>query len=303
MSLRSPVSINDRQTLLDLQRTKDRLAVTQRQLSTGKRVNDPTDDPTGAALILDFDTSIGSSQKYLGQIDTSLSFLQGSEAAVGTVTNDLTRLLELGQQALTTTNSGTPRANLASEVDALRTDLISTSNTQEQGKYLFSGTATLTAPFSGPAAGPITYAGNAGLITVDVSASATSTLNIPGGQLFFGAGGQGSATDLFQQVTDLRDGLLTNNQGQIQTAYTNLKSLLTTFTSAQTDLGGRQAGLQALKDDLSNFKLTLQGIQDSVAAVDYPSAITSFTTDQTAQQVTLSSLSKTGKTNLFDFLT
>jgi flagellar hook-associated protein 3 FlgL len=247
MTLRSPISINNRQTLLDLQRTKDRLSVTQRQLSSGKRVNDPGDDPAGAALILDFDTSIGANNQFLRQIDASASFLQGAESAVGTVTNDLTRLLELGQQALTTTNSGTPRANLASEVDSLRTDLISVSNTQEQGKYLFSGTATLTQPFSGPAAGPITYAGNAGLITVDVSASATVTTNIPGSTLFFGAGGQGSATDLFQQVTDLRDGLTTNNQAQIQTAYNNLKTLLGNFTTAQTDIGGRQAGLQALK--------------------------------------------------------
>lgn len=302
MTLRSPISINQRQSLLDLQRTKERLAVTQRQLSSGQRIGDPSEDPSGAALILDFDTSIGANQKYLGQIDSSLSFLNGTETTLGTVTNDITRLLELGQQALSSTTSGAPRANLASEVDALRTDLISNGNTQEQGKYLFAGTATLTTPFSGPPAGPITYAGNAGLITVDVSASATSTLNIPGDQLFFGPGGQGSSTDLFQQVTDLRDGLTTNNQAQIQTAYTNLKALLTRFTSAQTDIGGRQSGLTALKDDLSNFNLTLRGIQDSVASVDYPSAVTNFSNDQTAQQVTLSSLAKTGKNNLFDFI-
>lgn len=302
MSERSPISINNRQTLLDLQATKNRLAVTQRQISTGMRINDPSDDPAGAALILDFSTSIGANQEYMRQIDTAGNFLNGAETSVGSVINDLQRLLEIGTQGVSPTNAGSPRAAMAPEVDALRTDLISLANTQQQGKYLFAGTATLTKPFNGPSAGPVTYAGNSGLITVDVSPSATSTMNLPGDQLFFGSGGQGSSTDLFQQVTDLRDGLLANNQAQIQTAFDNLKAMMDRFTSAQTDLGGRQAGLLALKDDLSGFTTTLQGIQNSVAAVDYPTAITQYSNDQTAQQVTLSSLSKVTKTNLFDFL-
>ncbi len=302
MTLRSPISINNRQTLLDLQRTKDRLAVTQRELSSGRRINDPTNDPTGAALVVDFQNAIGANESFMKQIDGALSFLQGSETALGSVTNDLTRLLEIGQQAITGTNTGTPRANLAQEVDSIRSNFLSVANTQEQGKYLFAGTATLTQPFSGPAAGPITYAGNLGIHTVAVSMSTTVNTNIPGSTLFFGAGGQGSATDLFQQVTDLRDGLRTNNSALIQTAYTNLKAILPTITTAQTDLGGRESGILSLKDNLANFNLTLQGIQNTVSSTDYPDAVTRFSADQTGQQVTLSSLAKVGKANLFDFL-
>lgn len=302
MTLRSPISINNRQTLLDLQRTKDRLAITQRELSSGKRINDPTSDPTGAALVVDFQNSIGANESFIKQIDGALSFLQGSETALGSVTNDLTRLLEIGQQAISGTNTGTPRANLAQEVDSIRSNFISVANTQEQGKYLFAGTATLTQPFSGPAAGPITYAGNLGIHTVGVSASTTVSTNIPGSTVFFGAGGPGSATDLFQQVTDLRDGLRTNNSALIQTAYTNLKAILPTITTAQTDLGGRESGILSLKEDLANFNLTLQGIQNTVSSTDYPDAVTRFSADQTGQQVTLSSLAKVGKANLFDFL-
>ena len=302
MTLRSPISINNRQTMLDLQRTKERLSVAQRELSSGKRINDPSDDPTGAALVVDFQASIGANESFMKQIDGALSFLQGSESALGSITNDLTRLLEIGQQAISGTNAGTPRANLAQEVDSIRSNFVSIANTQEQGKYLFSGTATLTPPFSGPAAGPITYAGNLGIHTVDVSVSTTVNTNIPGSTVFFGAGGQGSATDLFQQVTDLRDGLRTNNAALIQTAYNNLKAILPSLTAAQTDLGGREAGIISLKEDISNFNLTLQGIQNTVDSTDYPEAITRFSGDQTAQQVTLSSLAKVGKTNLFDFL-
>ncbi len=302
MTLRSPVSINNRQTLLDLERTKERLALSQRELSTGKRINTPTEDPTGAAAVVDFRATIGINNQYIKQIDGSLSFLQGTESALGSITNDLTRILEVGQQALSGTNSGIPRANLAKEVDGIRSNFISLANTQEQGKYLFAGTATLTVPFSGPAAGPIVYAGNAGLITQNVAASTTVDINIPGDSLFFGPGGQGSTTDLFQQVTDLRDGMVNNNTAQIQTAYTNLQALMSRLTSVQTDLGGRQASISSLKEDLESYNLTLQGIQNTVEETDYPDAVTRFSNGQTAQQVTLNSLAKIGKVNLLDFI-
>ncbi|HJV22220.1 MAG TPA: flagellar hook-associated protein FlgL [Holophagaceae bacterium] len=302
MSLRSPISINNRQTLIDLGRTKERLAVTQREISTGKRINDPLDDPTGAALVVDFNHSIGMNEGYLKQIDSAASFLNGTENVLGSITNDLQRLLELGPQAQDPSSGGVPRAQLAAEIDTIRTNFLTYSNTQEQGKYLFAGTATLTTPFSGPAAGPITYAGNAGIVSMGVSASATVATNIPGSTLFFGPGGQGSATDLFQQVTDLRDGLTSNNQAQIQTAVTNLTAILPRITMLTTDVGGKQAGLLSLKDSISSYNLTLKGIQDNVEATDIPDAVTRYTQDQTNQQVTLSSLAKVGKTNLFDFL-
>lgn len=302
MTIRNPVSINERQSLHDLLRTKERLAIAQRQISSGKRINDPGDDPSGTALILEFGTSIGRNEKYLEQIESALSFLHTSETALGSLTNDLTRLLELGHQALNGTNTGTPRANLATEVDSMRNNVIALANSQSQGKYLFSGTATLTQPFTGPSAGPITYLGNASSITIDASASSAVTLNLPGDSVFFGSGGQGSATDIFQQITNLRDNLIANNSAGIQTAYDNLKTMLSRMTSIQTDLGGRQAGLEALKEDLSNFQVTLKGIQASVESTDYPEVITDFNTDQTAQEVTLSAMAKTGRRNLFDFI-
>lgn len=302
MTLRSPISINSRQSLLDLQRTKERLAVTQREISTGKRLNSPTDDPAGAALVVDFNASIEANAQYIKQIDGALSFLQGSESAVSSVIDSLQRALELGVQGLPGNGNGTAMANIAPELDSIRSNIISLSNTVEQGKYVFAGTRTLTQPFSGPSAGPITYAGNSGIITSDVSASSTVDLNLPGDALFFGPGGQGSATDLFKQVTDLRDAMQAGNTANVQTAYTNLRAILTRLVSAQTDLGGRQAGISALKESTSSYNLVLQGILNSVQDTDLPDAITRQSNDQITQQITLNSMAKVGKTNLFDFL-
>ncbi len=302
MSLRTPTPLTNQQTLLDLNRTKERISVLQDQIATGKRIVRLSDDPSGAALVLDFQTSISQNEAYLKQGTAAGSLLSGAETALSGVNTDIERLLELGQQGLSGTSGANGRAALASEVDGLRSDILSLGNTQVEGKYLFAGTATQTVPFTGPSAGPIVYNGNNGIINLDVSQTFRVATNLPGNTVFFGAGGQGSATDLFQAVTDLRDGLATNNVAQIQTAYNNLQNIHTQLNQNITDLGGRQSALDQVQSTLGDVNLNLQSVLNSAQQLDYPAAITEFSNQQTTQQATLSTLSKVNQQNLFDFL-
>lgn len=302
MSIRTPNPTTNRQTLLDLQRSKERMAVLSMQLSSGKRIVRLGDDPTGAALIVDFQTSIQRNQQYLKQADAARSFLDATETNLGALNDGITRLLELGQQGLSDTTGTSGRPRLAQEVDGIRSNMLAISNSQSQGKYLFAGTRTTTQPFSGPSAGPITYAGDAGRITLDVSVGATVDTNLTGDRVFFGSGGQGSATDLFQAVTDLRDGLNTNNRTLIQSAYDNLQAIQGRVSDLATEVGGRQASLEQLKDSLGSFNLSLQAIQNTYEAVDYPEAIVDYGKEETSQQAALSTLAKTNAQNLFDYI-
>lgn len=302
MSLRTPNTLTSRQTLLDLQRTKERISLLQEQIATGRRIVQLSDDPSGAALILDFQTSIDRNTQFLKQGNAAGSFLSTSETVLTAMSNDLMRLGELGTQALVGNVGAAGRAALAQEVDGIRTSFITNANSKEQGKYLFAGTATLTQPFSGPSAGPIAYGGNGGTIDLEVSSSFTVATNLPGNTLFFGPGGQGSATDLFQAVTDLRDGLLANNTAQIQTAFDNLTSIHSRLLQNIGDLGGRQATLNNLQETLGDINLNLESVLESTQALDYPAAMTDFTNQQTSQQAILSTLAKVNRQNLFDYL-
>lgn len=306
MSIRTPSSNNNRQTLLDLQRTQERIALNQQRIGSGQRIIRASDDPTGSALILDFGTSIQNNAQFIKQADSALSFLKSSEDVVSSVGDSITRLQELAQQGVTSTNGASGRAALATEVDSILNNLISLGNTKEQGKYLFAGTQTQTQPFAvnpaSPPGPPVTYSGDNGIITLDVAASTSVVTNVTGSSVFFGAGGAGSATDLFQAVSDLSTGLKTNNTALIQTAVASLKGISPAMTQVQTDLGGRQASLSDLKDTLSGFNVTLQGLQGNIQDTNYPDTATQFSADQTAQSATLSALAKTNRQSLFDYL-
>lgn len=298
MAIRSPNPSQSRQVLLDLARSKERISVLQEQIASGKRLVRLSDDPAGAALVLDFQHSIDRNKSYVRQIESARSFLRAAEDTLTPVNDQITRLRELGTQALGNSTTAAGRLAASYEVDGILKTFLSTANRQDQGKYIFAGTRTLTQPFSDPA----TYNGNSSPITLDIAVSATIVTNIPGDQLFFGPGGQGSATDLFQAAHDLWQGMTTDNLAQIQTAMDNLATIQQRINQNLTDLGGRANTLDDLQESLEGFNITLQALQNTYQDLDYPTAITEFTNEQTAQEASLSTLAKISRTNLFDYL-
>lgn len=306
MSIRTVATSLQRQNLLDLERTKERMALNSMRISSGKRLTSPGDDPTAAALILDFGTSIDANTQFVKQADAALSFLSTAENVVSSAIDGNMRLQELATQGQGSISAGA-RSAIIAELDGIRANMVSLANTQNQGKFIFGGTQTLATaanplPFN-DAASPAapTYVGNSGIIRLDVTATTSVATNIPGDQVFLGAGGP-AGSNFFQAITDLRAALVGNNVAGMQTAAGELNTSMTFLTQVQTDLGGRQASLTSLKDMLSGFNLNLQDLQNNQEDTDYAKAITEYTSDQTVQSATLSTMAKTSKTNLFDYL-
>lgn len=301
MTLRTVNPYTSYQTTLDLQRVKERMAVLSEQIASGSRLVRLGDDPTASALVVNFQSAIDRNAAYITQAKTAGSLLASTEETLSSLNETVTRLLELGEQGLSDTTADSGRTAIAEEVDGLLETVLALSNTQAYGKYLFAGTQTTTEPFS-ESAGTVTYAGDGNTIGLAVSASTTITTNLAGDAVFFGANGQGSDTDLFQQIGDLRDALLAGDTTAMQSAFDNLKSIQSRLNDQLAVVGGRQSTLESLQDDLSAFNLSLQTIQNSYQELDYTEAITDYAQAQTVQQASLSVLANRNDLNLFDFL-
>jgi flagellar hook-associated protein 3 FlgL len=311
MAMRVPSLMNNAQSLLDLQRIKQAYADTSQQLTTGQAAPNLGDDPSGTSLVLNYQASISLNTQYMGQADTATSQLQSSSTILSSLGTNLNRLLELGQEGLAGTATASSRTAIGSEVDSLRNDLISLGNTQASGKYLFAGTMTTTKPFANapgdytttpPTPDSVTYNGDSGIIKLDLGTTTSVATNIPGNTLFFGPGGQGSATDLLAQTTALRDALNSNDPVALQAAYNNLKTINDRINVSVADLGGRANGVAQLKSGLSAFNSNLTTIQSTVASVDYATAITQLNQESIAQQATLSVMAKANQKSLFDYI-
>jgi flagellar hook-associated protein 3 FlgL len=305
MSVRVPNLMNNAQSLLDLQRIKQQYSETVQQLSTGEADPNLGDNPAATAQAESYQASINVNTQYIAQANTATSQLQAASTAVGTMNTDVTQLLQLGQEALAAGTTSESQAGIASQVSALRKDLISLGNTQDQGNYIFAGTKTTTVPFvdnTGTTPPTTTYNGDSNTISLTLSPSVSVATNIPGNTLFYGPDGQGSDTDLLAQAANLAQALSTNNTAGIQTAYNNLQTISSRINVSVAQLGEAEDGVTALQDGLSSYNQNLTSQQSSVVSVNYATAITQLNQESVAQQATLSTMAQTNQKNLFDYI-
>jgi len=156
----------------------------QNQLSTGRKVLTPEDDPIASAQALVLTQSKEVSAQFLrNQEDAKgkLGVVEGSLEALG---NLLQNVRERIVQAGNTTLGNADRSYIAQELEARFSELMGIANAQDgTGNYLFSGYQGAVTPFAMTATGA-QYFGDDGQRLLQVDASRQLPTNVSGSELF-----------------------------------------------------------------------------------------------------------------------
>ena len=139
-----------RQTLFDLNHVTEQLAKDQRQLSGGKAINQPEDDPFGAGRALFLRGEVGDVQQFQRTINEGTAWLETTDIALNNVTGAVQRLRELVVQAANGTNDQGGLDAIKAEVAQLKESIREQANSTFAGRYIFSGTTTTTKPYPAP---------------------------------------------------------------------------------------------------------------------------------------------------------
>ncbi|WP_290704420.1 flagellar hook-associated protein FlgL [Amphritea sp.] len=133
----------------NLTSTSNRLYELQEQLSTGKRILQPSDDPLASAQILKLTKEVEKTEQYQDNIDISRRRLSLEETTLDAVNDATLRVKELAIQANSGAVTDTDRSLIASELGELEKQLFGLMNTKDvQGEYLFSGYKGFDAAYS-----------------------------------------------------------------------------------------------------------------------------------------------------------
>ena len=165
------------------------------QMSSGKRVNVPSDDPLAAAQMVGNQDQSNRADQYLQNIDTLTSQLQTADTAIGSAVTAITQAITLGVQGSTGTLSDANRQQIVQNLLGIQSQLVQLANTSVGGSYLFAGTASTAPPYTLDSTSPsgVTYNGNSGTNTVQVADGLSLQTNMPGSQLFQNSAGDVSA--------------------------------------------------------------------------------------------------------------
>uniref|UniRef100_UPI003F69CAC0 flagellar hook-associated protein FlgL n=1 Tax=Methylophaga sp. TaxID=2024840 RepID=UPI003F69CAC0 len=170
------------QSLTSILNQQSKLANTQNQISTGKRILNPSDDPSGSVQILNLQRELSLSNQYIDNAVIAGNKLEREEVALDSVTNLIQRVRELAVQGLNDSNSQSDRQAIATEMRELNEQLLSVANTKDaNGDYLFSGFATSNQPYDNLLS---SYQGDEGQRNLKVGEGVLIATNDPANRLF-----------------------------------------------------------------------------------------------------------------------
>src|SRR5574337_127601 len=153
------------------------------QLSTGKRINQPSDDPVGAARALDMSHLIADAAQYQRNITSANARLGLEDQTLSNTSNVLGRVRTLLLQAANGSQTDETRGDIAAEMVQLRQQLLGQANsTDGQGEYIFAGNRTGSQPFASQ--GSVSYLGDDGQRMVAAGPGLQVATGDPGSAVF-----------------------------------------------------------------------------------------------------------------------
>lgn len=261
----------------------------QQQLSSGKRIMTPSDDPIGAARAHELAQSISLNTQYTDNRYRAADSLQQVDSTLGGVSNLIQSVRTMAVAAGNPAFSDSERQMMATELRGHFDELLGLANTRdEQGNYLFSGFQGNTRPFE-QTGGSVTYEGDQEQRLIQVSSSRQLPVSETGDAIF---GPDGS--NIFQTIDGFIGALETSSggtvlSGAVGTALQDLDSALDNVLTKRAAVGSRLQEIDTLQqigeDTAIQYEQSLSRLQD----LDFAQAIS----DMIRQQALLEAAQKT----------
>ncbi|HEY0118562.1 MAG TPA: flagellar hook-associated protein FlgL [Cellulomonas sp.] len=301
-----------RSTLRNFQTNLSAMATLQAQLSSGKKIQVPSDDPSATGQ----DLALRATQSQLGQytrnaqdgdswltmVDTALT------SSLGYLRNARDLVVQSGDAGL----GQDSRDALADNIDALKEALLQQANTRYQGRTVFAGTSDAGAAFTEDDSGATpayTWTGVPGA-TVDRRIGAESTVRVDT---------DGSQAFGLQQTTTNPDGTTTTTQSTVfalldqisaglraghavTSSLNDIDASMQNLLTAASSNGGRQKVVENTLSEISSQTLTVQGQRSNVEDIDLASTIMNLQMQQVTYQASLSAGSHVLQPSLLEFL-
>jgi flagellar hook-associated protein 3 FlgL len=290
--MRVTSDMSQRHVLSDLRRVQERLANAQSQVSGGKRIEKPSDDPLGAERAMRLNDQLASTGAYRNAVDESRSWLDATDSALDSLNQIVQHVRELTLQAANGSTSDAGRQSIKQQIDQLTEEAKTTLNSAYDGRYIFSGTKTDTAPYS--AATGDAYQGDASPVVRQIGPGVSVQVNVTGDDVLAG---------LLPALRTLSSHLASNDTAALGTS--DLKAIDAGFDN----LTAKRAAVGAITNRVDAAGSRLDDTTDITTAflsktqdADLPQALTDLSAQQTALQAALRGGAALIQQSLMDFL-
>ena len=268
------------------------------QISTGKKLQAPSDDALGYARLRGLATQSADATAYTGNLTLASATLASTDTTLASMTAQLTRASELALQANNGTLSPDNRQAIGVELAGIAQTLTSLAGTRDaSGQPLFGDTSG-GAAVTHNADGSYSFASGTAP-TVPIGDGQSVETGVTAAKLFAFGG-----TDTLKVIGDLAATLQSGGGigTSVSDAITSLQTAATQVTTAQASVGARAARVDLEQASNTAAATTREALRSGIEDTDVTTAITELQKTMTTLQATQASFSKLSSLSLFSYL-
>lgn len=286
--------------MMDMQSQVSRL---NQQISTGKRITSPADDPVASARLLELNRAKETNANYAATRKTAETTLQTYEANLSSVTETVQTI----QSALLAAGNGgysdQQRAGIANELQGKLDTLLGLANARNgQGNYLYSGYHADTAAFSNTG----TFQGDTSRLNLQIESQSQMATTFTGDQVF-----QANGNDVFATLqsmisllnTPITDATTQSNfQTGLKDSLTKMQGVLDQVLNTRAEIGSKLNQLDTLNTAGDDVDLQYTTAISSLQDLDYTQALSDLSKHSTILEAAQKAFVSTSQLSLFKLI-
>jgi flagellar hook-associated protein 3 FlgL len=294
--------------LADLSRLQNSINQATAQVTSGKRVTQPSDDPADLPEILQLEANIAQNTQVQSNLSSATSELQTADSTLQSVVSVLQQAETLAVEGANSTETADDRTTLAVQVASLQTQLITLSQTQANGHYIFSGDQDTQPSYQ---ADPSGINGVDQLLamtntrTITDASGTTISVALTAQEIFDPQNPDGSSAtgNAFAAINDLLIALQNNDEPGIANATTELQAAGTYVNQKLAFYGDAENRVSDATSLAEKFQTQMTTDLSDVQDTDIPSAAVTLNQEQVQLQAATSAEANVLQMkNIFDYI-
>lgn len=311
-----------------IRRSKGRMEGLQQQNATLRKMNAPSDDPIGAAKVLEVRTDKVNNDQFQMNAKMATTYLENSDHALGELADLIARAKEiaLGQSSGASSNDDT-RLGISEEVTQLFQQAVATANRRIGDRYIFGGYKTNKPPVDQDGV----YQGDDGQIMIEIAKDVFIASNVPGFEAFntnprasydnrikgsYGSANrtpasanpegeevvEGENVNAFDEIQNLRIALLTGDLEGIRSTLERFDQIHAKLTAERAKVGARLSGIGTTNAALERHNITNAQLTSQLEDADMAQVVSDLAKEEQVFRSALQSSQKLVQPTLMDFL-
>lgn len=277
-----------------------RLGALQERLTTGKRINRPSDDPAGAEAVMHIRTTQSEIEQFRRNAETAWHKLTTADDTLNIYEGVIDRVRTLVSRGMSDTTTQQAKNALATELEAIRGQVLSIANTRYGDEYVFGGTRQNVPPFDPTTAAPSATPTGSQYVQIEPGANAIATGATA--DTIFADATSDIFSDLDSAIAALRGtGDPAADRATLQATVVRANVYSDQAYGARIRVGSNMNITDIAKERLSTDHASLDERAASIEGSDFASTAVEFSQAQTSLEAMLQ-VASYKRRSLFDYL-